>query len=1159
MRLHGSDVDKVRASLDRQADRPLHRWSDSVPNLQQLMRIVEDAVSLPPAERSAFVKEQCGQDDSLLRAAKEILAASERASESLESPSLASTIDAPGEPANRTLGAERSGVSRFRILKPHARGGLGEVYLAEDGELRREVALKEIQPQHADSPAARSRFMFEAEVTGGLEHPGVVPVYGLGTYKDGRPYYAMRFVKGDDLRAAIKRFHESGDADFHSVAFRSLLRRFLDVCNAIGYAHSRGVLHRDLKPGNIMLGPFGETLVVDWGLAKVVGRKDDDAVLQPSSGDSKGETLPGSAIGTPGYMSPEQAEGRINELGPATDVYALGAVLHSLLTGNPPVSTEGGILAVLDRVRRGELLDALNAPKALIAISRRAMVLQPSERYQSTADLAADVDRWLADEPVTAMKEPLPARMRRWARKHPGAVAGMSATLFVGIVGLAFGLYFVDAERVRTKTQRDLAQTRLDQVTKGNEILTAVFKDLNIRQVKQGDEPLEAVLATRLVKAAEQIEGEAVGDPLVVAGLQSELGVSLMNLGFAVEAAEVLQKAADSRKARLGADHPDTLSSMNDLAGALLIAGKFDHALPLFEEALVLKKSRMGTTDPATLKSMGNLASALRAAGKLDRAMPLFEETFRLMKAHLGPDHFDTLMSMSILAQAYQFVGKLDRAMPLYEETFGLMRTHLGAGHIDTLTSMSNLAQAFRAAGKLDRALPLYEEVFELMKANLGPSHPLTLTSASNLAEGLFAVGKRDRALPLLEETLKLRQAKLGASHPETLTGMSNLAQAFQSMGKLDRALPLYEATLRLAKEKLGPDHPFTLQSMNNLAAGLNAVGKLDEAIPLYEVTLRLQQAKLSIDHPDTLATMNNLAITLRDADKLVRALPLFEETLRLRKMKLGPDHPSTLNTMRNLGQALRAAGKIDRAPPLYEEILKVVQAKLGPDHPETLSSMNNLAVTYRDAGKLDKSLPVWEQTAGGLEKLGFRGEIASVVVANAVADYEAAKRFGDAERWRRKWIAVVKQRTGSDSPAYGSELAQLGDNLLQQGKYTDAETVLRECLTIRQKTQPDVWTTFNTRSVLGKALMGRKEFAKAGPLLREGYEGMKQRERTIPSPTKDQRLGEALDRLVELYTATNKSDEVKKWQAERAKLAPKTPAKGGNEKKLQAPAPTNK
>ncbi len=219
---------------------------------------------------------------------------------------------------NSLAGIATAAGARFRILRPHARGGLGEVFVARDEELCREVALKEMQQQHAANPSTRARFVLEAAITGGLEHPGIVPVYALGTHRDGRPFYAMRFIRGDSLKAAIERLHKPAkgkrDPAERAVTLRQLLRRIYDVCNAMEYAHSRGVVHRDLKPANIMLGKYGETLIVDWGLAKAMGRPEsqpatetllDELPLQPEPGSGATPTQMGSALGTPAYMAPE--------------------------------------------------------------------------------------------------------------------------------------------------------------------------------------------------------------------------------------------------------------------------------------------------------------------------------------------------------------------------------------------------------------------------------------------------------------------------------------------------------------------------------------------------------------------------------------------------------------------------------------------------------------------------------------------------------------------------------------------------------------------------------------------------------------------------------------------------------------------------------------
>jgi serine/threonine protein kinase len=335
----------------------------------------------------------------------------------------------PDATATFAAGQATSPAGRFRILRFHDRGGLGDVFIARDEELKREVALKQIQDRHAHDPQSRSRFIVEAEITGGLEHPGIIPIYSLGQYDDGRPFYAMRFIKGDNLKKAIERFHEAEGPDrdpgARSLELRKLLGRFLDVCNAVAYAHSRGVLHRDLKPGNILLGPYGETLVVDWGLAKVIGRPEGadgaEATLRPASAGSSSKSLTGVAVGTPAYMSPEQAAGALDRLGPASDVYSLGATLYCLLTGQAPFTGLDGRL-VQQQVIQGAFPPPRQVHRevapALEAICLKAMSRDPEDRYPSVRALADALERWMADEPISAYHAAL-AHHEALAREHP--------------------------------------------------------------------------------------------------------------------------------------------------------------------------------------------------------------------------------------------------------------------------------------------------------------------------------------------------------------------------------------------------------------------------------------------------------------------------------------------------------------------------------------------------------------------------------------------------------------------------------------------------------------------------------------------------------------------------------------------------------------------
>jgi serine/threonine protein kinase/formylglycine-generating enzyme required for sulfatase activity len=377
-----------------------------------------------------------------------------------------STVYLPGDDEPRRAcpgppgGADDPGrLGPYRVLRLLGHGGMGEVYVADDADLRRQVAVKRLRPSAAGH-AERRRFLREAEITGSLEHPGVVPVYGLTRDAAGWPSYAMRLVKGRTLQEAIRRLHDPGaDQGPPGLLLRQLLNRFVAVCNTIAYAHSRGVIHRDLKPANILLGDYGETLVVDWGLAK---RLDLPGETQPADGDCppphptdgrEDVTAPGDVLGTPAFMSPEQAAGRHDAVGPASDVYGLGATLYALLTARPPFG-DGSVREVLQKVERGDFPPPRqlrpDTPRALEAICLKAMARQPAARYATALELAEDVERWLADEPVRACREPLRTRARRWLRRHRTPVTALAVLLTTAVAAGGLGTVLVGRERAKT-------------------------------------------------------------------------------------------------------------------------------------------------------------------------------------------------------------------------------------------------------------------------------------------------------------------------------------------------------------------------------------------------------------------------------------------------------------------------------------------------------------------------------------------------------------------------------------------------------------------------------------------------------------------------------------------------------------------------------------
>jgi tetratricopeptide (TPR) repeat protein len=401
----------------------------------------------------------------------------------------------------------------------------------------------------------------------------------------------------------------------------------------------------------------------------------------------------------------------------------------------------------------------------------------------------------------------------------------------------------------------------------------------------------------------------------------------------------------------------------------------------------------------------------------------------------------------------------------------------------------------------------------------------------NNLAIAYEEAGKFDLSLPLKEEALRLKKAKLGLDHPSTLTGMGNLAEGYRRAGKLDLALPLYKETIERMKARIGLHHPGTLATMNNLGLGYRAANRLDLALPLVEETLGLMKAHLPPGHPNILKAMGNLAVSYQEAGKLDLALPLFVETLKLQKAKLGPDHPTTLSSMGNLATCYRSLGQLDKSVPLFEEVVKRYSAVLGRQHPETLLHVANLGVNYKDAGRLAEALPLLEEgylASKKNPKLRWVG-------AQLLDWYTRAKETIKAKALVKELLHDARRTLPPESPALAGMLANLGSALLTARSFADAEPLLRESLSIRERKEPDAWTTFNTRALLGGALLGQDQFAAAEPLLLAGYEGMKQREKTIP-PQGRPRLAEAAGRLVRLYTATNKKDELKRWQAEGAR-----------------------
>jgi serine/threonine-protein kinase len=776
-----------------------------------------------------------------------------------------------------SLGQPTTEGGRFRLLRHHARGGIGIVFVAHDSELHREVALKQIQPQHADDPSSRARFMVEAEVTGRLEHPGVVPVYGLGRNEQGRPFYAMRFVRGESLKEAIDNFYHADDRPGRdpaerTLALRKLLGRFIDVCHAIAYAHSRGVIHRDLKPANILLGPYGETLVVDWGLAKVVGREDPmpqpraEVTLRPASRSDNSDTMAGIAIGTPAYMSPEQAQGRLAEIGTASDVYSLGATLYCLVTGRPPLEN-GDVDELLGRAQRGEIPPPHQVnprvPAALGAIVVKAMALRPSDRYPSAHVLAEEVERWLADEPVMARREPLSERVRRWMRRRRTAVAAIAAALVAATIGLAAVL----AVETRANAALKSANTALELANRRANDANSDLQLANARERARFDLALEAIKTFHTGVSEDLLLKEQQ-----FGGLRSKLLQGATDFYRRLE--ELLRVQSDRRsRAALGQAYHD----IGELTSKI---GSQPEALAALRRGLEL---RVALADEAS----GDALAKLEVGQSLIAIGDLQEATGEVAGALAAFERARDLLAPLANARPGDASYRAAEANCLH----GIARIHYHAGH------------AGQALAEHEQARAIRQQLADL--------NPNVTQIQSDLAESHQEIGSIERASGHTAEALAsfgraraIRQA-LAENNPSSAQFQSDLAQSYNSIGFLQQetghlaeALASLEPA-RAILQKLADTNPAVTQFQGDLAQNYQTIGSVQD----------------QTGHPAEARSAYDRARTI--LQKLVDANP----TMTIFQSRLAMSHSFVGQAQQRSGRPAEAAAELRRAVAIMERL----------------------------------------------------------------------------------------------------------------------------------------------------------------------------------------------------------------------------------------------
>jgi serine/threonine protein kinase len=767
-----------------------------------------------PAERASIVNVQCAGDDELRARVGALLRAHDQSGELPD----AGTLDFAGERQATVVGPTTSTAGkiiadRYRLLEEIGEGGMGTVWVAEQLQpVRRRVALKLIKPG-MDSRQVLARFEAERQALAVMDHPNIAKVLDGGATDQGSPFFVMEYVKG----LPITQF-----CDEARITVEGRLALFVQVCQAVQHAHQKGIVHRDLKPSNILVCLYdGHPVpkVIDFGLAKAINQPLTENTLY---------TAHGVMVGTPLYMSPEQAEFNNLDVDTRTDIYSLGVILYELLTGTTPLDRQRFKEAAWQEVVRLIKEEEPSKPSAKLSgsgslpsvaaqrslepaqltrlvrgdldwIVMKALEKERSRRYETANGFARDLQRYLADEVVEARPTSTTYRLRKFFRRNKGlvrAVAAVFLLLVAGIVGTSWGMLRADrarreaedariaeaAERQRAvaaaAAEKEAKETAQEREAETRAVLDFVERKIfgAARTEAEGGLGPEITLRRAIEAAVLFVDQGFDKQPLIKARLRMALGTSFYFLGDGKAAADQYGKARTIYTSQLGPDHRDTLRSIDNLANAYASQGRQSEALKLREEAVAREKAVFGPDHPETLGAMNNLGASYSSLGRHADALKILEQALALSKTKLGPNDPETLRTSYNLARALAGLGRTAEAVKLHEETLARRRVIIGPDHPDTFWSMTNLADGYAKLGRKADALKLREETLVLQKAKLGPTHPDTLASINNLAMSYAGAGRRQEAAKLFGDAFVLLKAKKGASHPHTLQAMYNVA-----------------------------------------------------------------------------------------------------------------------------------------------------------------------------------------------------------------------------------------------------------------------------------------------------------------------------------------------------------------------------------------------
>jgi eukaryotic-like serine/threonine-protein kinase len=890
---------------------------------ESVKELLHQAMQLGPERRARFLDEACSSNGALRAEVESLLLAEEgvRSSFLQSKPSLGGPGD-DDDPIDAAGALEAGQSSRFQLLRKLGEGGMGQVWLAEQtSPVRRQVALKLIKAGMFDE-ACGQRFQSERQSLAMMDHPAIAKVFDAGSTPQGAPYFVMEYVSGVSITAYC---------DNRRLTTRERLELFVRVCEGVQHAHQKAIIHRDLKPSNILVTEVDgrpAPKIIDFGVAKAVTR---ELTAETTF------TRAGTIVGTPEYMSPEQANSSGEDIDTRTDVYSLGVIFYELLAGVPPLDLRaiafeeflrrlreeepskpstrirGQALAASTELARRRQTEPVTLAKQmrgdLDSIALKALEKDRSRRYSSPSDLAGEIGRYLRNEAVLAVAPSFAYRAAKFARRHRGALATACAFALVLIVAAGVSI----RQSVRANREAAAAQAVNDFLQ--NDLLAQASVANQLGPSAKPDPHLE--VRTVLDRAAARIAGKFRQQPEVEAAVRDTIGQTYMDLGLYPEARTQL------------------------------------------ERALYLDRRVLGAENPKTLKTTSRLGRTATFQGKYAEAEVLFGQALEIQRRVLGVDRPDTLYSMNSLAAVYYYQGKYAQAEALLSRTLEIRRQMLGSEHPDTLTSMSSLAGVYSVQGKYAQAEALYSQTLEMLRRVLGPEYPETLRCMNNLAIVYRWEGRYLQAEVLLRQSLEARRRVLGPEHPETLLSLGTLASIYDDQGKYSQAEILASRILDIQRRVLGNEHPDTLTAMNNLAHVYVAQGRYKEAEALRAQTLEIRRRVLGPKHFNTLVSMNSLAYVYAVQGKYAQAEVLFRQALEVGRRELGPEHPLILNALEDFAFLYQLQGKYALAETYAAQALAGWRHASIVEETDTMDAATGLALSYLSQRKFAQSEPL--------------------------------------------------------------------------------------------------------------------------------------------------------------------------------------------------------